>query len=112
MLTHGIAPDFRGGVHLFIFNRHTPSGHSRVYGSRNCIAMAFTAESLTAVSSVCVVFSFILDVRRVDAPAGVTQEVKFLHLPSAVLASIFTARRIQPPLSLVDCEVEFCAPMT
>ena len=29
-LTHGIPPDFRGGVHLF-FNRHTPSGLSRVH---------------------------------------------------------------------------------
>ena len=47
-----------------------------------------------------------------DAPAGVTQEeghTRFLiHLPSAVLALIFLARRIQPFLSLVDREVEFC----
>ena len=45
-----------------------------------------------------------------DAPAGVTQEglTRFLHLPSAVLASIFIASRIQPSLSLVDREVEFC----
>ena len=60
---------------------------------------------------VCVVISFILDVRVVDAPAGVTQEedpTGFLHLPSAVLASFFIARRIQPSLSLVDGEVEFC----
>ena len=34
----------------------------------------------------------------------------FLHLPPAVLASIFIARRIQPSLSLVDREVEFCVP--
>ena len=40
-----------------------------------------------------------------DVPAGVTE---FLHLPSAVLALIFLARRIQPFLSLVDPEVEFC----
>ena len=26
-----IPPEFRGGVHLFILNRHTPSGQSRVY---------------------------------------------------------------------------------
>ena len=32
----------------------------------------------------------------------------FLHLPSAVLALTFLARRIQPFLSLVDREVEFC----
>ena len=44
-------------------------------------------------------------------PAGVTQEEGhrgFLHLPSAMLALIFLARRIQPFLSLVDREVEFC----
>ena len=31
VLTSGIPPEFRGGVHLFIHNRHTPSGQSRVY---------------------------------------------------------------------------------
>ena len=60
---------------------------------------------------VCVVIPFILDVRLVDIPAGVTREKGhlefFVHLPSAVLASIFLARRIQPFLSLVDHEVEF-----
>ena len=46
-----------------------------------------------------------------DVPAGATQEeghTGFLRLPSAVLALIFIARRIQPSLSLVDREVEFC----
>ena len=46
-----------------------------------------------------------------DVPAGVTQEEGntgfSIHL-SAVLALIFLARRIQPFLSLVDREVEFC----
>ena len=60
---------------------------------------------------VCVVFPFILDVRLVDAPAGVTQEEGHtgfpIHLPFAVLASIFLARRVQPFLSLVNREVEF-----
>ena len=62
---------------------------------------------------VCVGIPFILDVSLVDAPAGVTQEkghAGFLHLPSAVLALIFIARRIQPSLSLADREVEFCVP--
>ena len=49
---------------------------------------------------VCVFFPFILDVWLVDVPAGVTQEEGhtgfFIHLPSAVLALIFIARRIQP----------------
>ena len=47
-----------------------------------------------------------------DVPAGVTQEeghTGFLvHLLSAVRAFIFLARRIQPFLSLVDREVEYC----
>ena len=47
-----------------------------------------------------------------DVPAGVTQEEGhtgfFIHLPSAVRALVFLARRIQPLLSLVDREVEFC----
>ena len=54
---------------------------------------------------------FILDVRYVDVPAGVTQEeghTGSIHLSSAVLALIFLARRIQPFFSLVDREVEFC----
>ena len=47
-----------------------------------------------------------------DVPAGVSQEEGntgfSIHLLSAVLALIFLARRIQPFLSLVDREVEFC----
>ena len=47
-----------------------------------------------------------------DVPAGVTLEEGhtgfLIHLPSVVLALIFLARRIQPFLSLVDGEVEFC----
>ena len=31
VLTYGIPPEFRGGVHLFIQDRHTTSGQSRVY---------------------------------------------------------------------------------
>ena len=50
--------------------------------------------------------------RSLDVPAGVTQEEGhtgfFIHLLSAVRALIFLARRIQPFLSLVDREVEFC----
>ena len=49
-----------------------------------------------------VVIRFTVDVRLVDALAEVTQEeghTGFIHLRSAVLALIFLARRIQPPLS-------------
>ena len=47
-----------------------------------------------------------------DVPAGVTQAEGhrgfLIHLSSAVLAFIFLARRIQPFLSFVDREAEFC----
>ena len=56
---------------------------------------------------VCAFFQFILDVRLVDVPAVVTQEEGghtgfLIHLPSAVLALIFFARRIQLFLSFFD----------
>ena len=60
---------------------------------------------------VCVVIPLILNVGLVDVPPGVTQEeghTGFPHLPSAVLALFFLARRIRRFLSLVDREVEFC----
>ena len=48
----------------------------------------------------------------IDVPTGVTQEEGntgfSIHLLSAVLALIYLARRIQPFLSFVDREVEFC----
>ena len=40
---YGITPKFRDGVHIFISNRHTPC--PEFIGSRNCVPMAFTAES-------------------------------------------------------------------
>ena len=48
VLTHGIPLDFRGGVHLFISTamRHRVSPES--IGSRDCVPMAFSAESLPA----------------------------------------------------------------
>ena len=50
-----------------------------------------------------------------DVPAGVTQEEGhtgfLIRLPSAVLALIFLARRIQPFFSLVDLFSEFCVLM-
>ena len=43
-----------------------------------------------------------------DVPAGVTQEEGLTGQVSAVRALIFLAKRIQPFLSLVDREIEFC----
>ena len=62
---------------------------------------------------VCVFFPFILDIKFVGrTAAGVTQEEGhtgfLIHLLSAGRAFFFLARRIQPSLSLVDREVEFC----
>ena len=60
---------------------------------------------------VCVFFPFILDIKFVGrtsrAHTGGRSHRIFIPLPSAVLAFIFLARRIQPFLSLVDREVEF-----
>ena len=54
---------------------------------------------------VCVFFQFIVDIKFV----GRRGDTGFLiHLLSAVRALIFLARRIQPFLSLIDREVEFC----
>ena len=70
-------------------------------------------EYLACLQCVCVcVFCSHLFWTSMDVPAGVTQEEGntgfSIHLLSAVLALIFLARRIQPFLSLVDREVEFC----
>ena len=62
----------------------------------------------------CIVFSShsFWTSSSLDVPAGVTQEEGhtgfLIHLLSAGRALIFLARRIQPFLSLVDREVEFC----
>ena len=65
---------------------------------RGCVCV-FSSHSFWTLSSL-------------DVPAGVTQEEGhtgfLIHLPSAVRALIFLARRIQPFLSLVDRELEFC----
>ena len=65
----------------------------------HCVVCVFSSHSLWTSSSL-------------DVPAGVTQEEGhtgfLIHLPSAVRALIFVARRIQPFFSLVDREVEFC----
>ena len=75
----------------------------------------FLDAVLVCVPCVCVcVFSSHLFwiSSSLDVPAGVTQEEGhtgfLIHLPSAVRALIFLARRIQLFLSLVDHEVELC----
>ena len=62
---------------------------------------------------ICVVFSrSFWTSSSLDVPAAVTQEEGHtgfvIHLLSAVRSFNFLARRIQPFLSLVDREVEFC----
>ena len=63
------------------------------------------------VCVLCVFFPFIVDIKFVGRTSrGHTggRSHRLIHLRSAVRALIFLARRIQPFLSLVDCEVEFC----
>ena len=55
---------------------------------------------------VCVFFPFILDIKFVGRTSR-DHRGFFIHLPSAVRASIFLARRIQPFRSLVDRDVDF-----
>ena len=121
---------------LIYLKHHTPSGQPRVYrvtqlhtdgvrrgesagtGPVNLKVVRVTGAALAdhhGPNNMCVcVFSShpFWTSSSLDVPAGVTQEEGhtgfLIHLPSAVRALIFVARRIQPFLSLVDREVEFC----
>ena len=94
---------------------HRVSRHSlRQERNRDCSTsvISFSEQNLYSVC-VCVFSSHpFWTSSSLDVPAGVTQEEGhtgfLIHLPSAVRALIFVARRIQPFLSLVDREVEFC----
>ena len=67
---------------------------------------------------VCVAIPFILDLRLVDTPPAevtqnrgkVTQDSSIFLLPVCGDCLNFIARRIQPSLSFVDREVDFCVP--
>ena len=68
-------------------------------------------NSVIMLYCVCVFFPFILDIKFVGRTSrGHTGFL--IHLSSAVRALIFHARRIQPFLSLIDREVEFCVVQT
>ena len=77
--------------------------HAVIYSKLVCVRVfvccVFSSHSFWTSSSL-------------DVPAGVTQEEDhtgfLIHLLSAVRALIFLARRIQPFLSLVDRQAEFC----
>ena len=88
---------------------------------QNVLGGNIGCEDKTSSSDTCNVYSMCVCVysshsfwtsSSLDVPAGVTQEEGHtgfsIHLLSAVRALIFLERRIQPFLSLVDCEVEFC----
>ena len=103
-----LAVNKRKATQIFFF--HLPSA---------VLALIFIGRrihpSLSLVDSVCVcVFSShsFWTSSSLDVPVGVTQEEGhtgfLIHLLSAVRALIFLARRIQPFLSLVNREVEFC----
>ena len=109
-------------VSIYIYD-HTPSGQSRPYKHRKFSVHGTVPYVvfqnipgydvlLLYTMCVCVFFPFILNSSSLDVPAGVTQEkdhtVFLIHLLSAVRTFIFLARRIQPFLSPVGREVEFC----
>ena len=77
------------------------------------ILVTKTSDQVCVCVCVCVLPSHLFwTPSSLDVLAGVTQEGGhtwfLIHLPSAVHALIFLARRIQPFLSLVNREVEFC----
>ena len=91
---------------------------SRIRNSRIGSALVCVRRNAQHPERVCVcVFSrSFWTSSSLDVPAGVTQEEGhtgfFIHLLSAIRALIFLARRIQPFLSLVDRELEFCVLLT
>ena len=94
-------------TYIYIYEQY------QVVNTVACTCGSFFWVVRTTVHYVCVrvVILVILDVRLVDAPAGVRQEeghTGFLPLSSAVLVVIFLSSRIQPFPSLVDREIEFC----
>ena len=87
----------QGNIHFFCSADHVQDWQP--YPVDPCAVCVFSSHSFWTSSSL-------------NVPAGVTQEEGhtgfLIHLLSAVHALIFLARRIQPFLSLVDREVEFC----
>ena len=82
-------------------------------GSNTGSTVYHVREKPTFILCVCVFSSHSFwTSSSLDVTAGVSQEEGhtgfFIHLLSAVRALFFLARRIQPFLSLVDREVEFC----
>ena len=110
-----------GRPHLFFIYFFLTASRKRSFYKLQTSAfrskLLYTTSSKTAVDySVCVcVCVFFLpiysghQVRWTYQPGSNRRKVTgfFIHLPSAVRALIFLARRIQPFLSLVDREVEF-----
>ena len=92
---HQVRWTYQPGSH----RRKVTQDFSSTFFLRFCLLFLFSSHPFWTSSSL-------------DVPAGVTQEEGhsgfLIHLPSAVRALIFVARRIQPFLSLVDREVEFC----
>ena len=83
-----------------------------IWVSSRCRILSFYCRSSAMCMCVCVFFPFILDIKFVGRTSrghtGGRSHRILIHLLSAVRALIFLARRIQPFLSLVDREVEFC----
>ena len=100
-----IPPDLPGG--------YRPPGRLLLQLQRLSSVAGFRLTPKGVCMCVCVFSSYSFwTSSSLDVPAGVTQEEGhtgfLIHLLSAVRALIFLARRIQPFLSLVDCEVQFC----
>ena len=88
-------------------NHQTSNLNMKYSGEHNKRQCPDHRQAFAANSGVCVFSSHVFWTSySLEVPAGVTQDFSSIYLPSAVRAFIFSARRIQPFLSLVDREVE------
>ena len=109
VLTYGIPPEFRGGVHYETAIRHWVS--PEFIRSRNCVPMAFTAESPPARASKpqgsserVLPWQITMD-QLIFASLSHTHywyEVGMLKVPAVLEISIFEVRRssLVPPCTL------------
>ena len=86
-------------LYTYYMNRHAGT-QKKINNQKQCSIIVHTTTNKNNQNNVvrvlCVAIPFILNVRIVDVPAGVTQEegrTGFLHLPSVVLALVFSGEK-------------------
>ena len=96
-----------GNLFIFVFlESHSGWPYTTPIGTSYYVIYMYSVRVQCVCVCFCVSSHSFWTSSLLDVPAGVTGF--FIRLLSAVRALIFLARRIQPFLSLVDREVEFC----